>query len=83
MVSSIKYSEWEMVRVLKPCSLGRVWHGRLPQVGDCGVIVHINEDKNATEPWTIYIVENTEFKDSGDADLIWLAEFSAGEIERY
>ena len=82
MGRSLKFGEWERVRVVKPCAPGRLWDGRLPQVGECGDIVHIHEDENVSEPGAIYVVENMEFEDSCNADLIWLAEFSAEEIER-
>jgi hypothetical protein len=75
MTTRLEFGEWEEVRIVKPYSLDRWFLGRLPQVGESGTIVHINDERG---PQATYVVECNE----PNAQLIWLAEFTAQEIER-
>lgn len=59
---------------MRPYPPDRWRMGQTPAVGECGAIVHINEDD--TEQ-TMYIVENV----APDVSMIWLAEFPGEELE--
>jgi len=68
------FGAWEVVRVVRPYPPDRWRMGQTPAVGECGAIVHINEDD--TEQ-TMYIVENV----APDGSMVWLAEFAGDELE--
>lgn len=50
---------------------------RPPAIGDLGTVVHLTPTYNPGDPNTRFIVESNE----GQADLVWLAEFSREELE--
>ena len=68
------FNAWEVVRVVQPYPPDRWRMGQTPALGECGAIVHINED---TTEQTMYIVENV----APDGAMIWLAEFAGEELE--
>jgi hypothetical protein len=75
----VSFREFDVVRIVRLATPSREYDGsdasrRAPQIGDTGTVVHVLAPGDPRTPYVVECVRE-------DGYTIWVAEFSADELE--